>query len=348
MKKLFALVPLILLCLMPTASAGLIDAINGPDKPPIAVVVFTNKEVLDDSKLVSEIRSGLKTKFKEATNIAIYGDDQSKSSEFLEFIERVKTDPVNEKGIRVISNDALAQYGRETNSKYVILVVITHFNSVVYGNGDIKANISVIDVATKKHVEYLNWYKEGASWKSGAEYLLRKFISDFNWAAPAGAAGDKPAASQSEGKRPAVIVLLSDAILEKPELVEKIRTTVSTKFKVRDVPIYVDERPKSPEFLEFIGLVVSDSAKQQTFVLKKERMVEYGKNANSSPLIVIMINTVAKNGYYSYHLKADIYVIDPETNKYLSNVVYDTGDDVRRQDGVEFLLNKIQNDFVIP
>jgi len=347
MKKILVVL-ILLLGIMPVASASLLDAINAPDKSPISVVVFMNKQVFADSKAVTEIRDVLKEKFKYAKSVAIFGDDQAKSPEFLEFVEKVQTDPLNEKGIKGISFGALAQYGRTTKSNYIVLIVIAPFNSQGYGYGDIKAQVSVLDVASLKNVECLNWYKEGASWTSGAKDLIKKVASDFNWSPPTEVPGDKKTINQAGEKKPSVVVILPDIILEKPEFVEKVRKTVSEKFKVSNVPIYVDDKPKSPEFLEFIGKVETDSAKQQTFILKKERLVEYGKNTNSNPVVAIVVSAVSKGPGFSgfvYHLKEDIFVVDAESNLYLSNVVYDVGDEKSRKDGIDYLMDKLQNEF---
>ena len=201
MKKIL-LVLILLVGFNSTAWASLIDVVGAPDKAPISVVVFMNKQVFADSKAVTEIRDVLKEKFKYAKSVAIFGDDQAKSPEFLEFVEKVQTDPLNEKGIKGISFGALAQYGRTTKSNYIVLIVIAPFNSQSYGYGDIKAQVSVLDVASLKNVECLNWYKEGASWTSGAKDLIKKVASDFNWSPPAATPSDKKTINQVEEKKP--------------------------------------------------------------------------------------------------------------------------------------------------
>lgn len=293
----------------------------------------------------------MKEKFKYANSMAIYGDDQAKSPEFLEFVERVQTDPLNDKGIKVISLGALAQYGKATKSSYVVLIIITPFNSTQYGFGDIKAQVSVLDVASVRDVECLNWYYEDSNWTKGSKEVIKKIASDFNWSPSAEMAGDKRTNAQPEVKKPSVVVFLPDVVLEKPEFVEKVRKTVAEKFNVNSVPIYIDEKPKSPEFVNFISKVETDSAKQQAFVLRKERLVEYGKSTNSNPVVAIVISSVSRGpGFsgYTYHLKEDIFVVDPETNLYLSNVVYDNGDEKSRRDGIDLLMNKLQNEFKLP
>lgn len=313
----------------------------------ISVVFLANPAIVGDNKLVAEIRAALKEKFKQATSIVIYGDDQSKSPEFLEFIEKVQTDPNNEKGIRVISNVALADYGMATKSNYVILIRVSNCNYIIGSHTDMKAQVSVIDVASQNYVENRTWYKEETWWAQGTRYLIKKLAADFNWSPSMAAPNDNKTSTQEDEKKSSVVVFLPDVILEKTELVEQVRKTVSEKFKVSDVPIFIDDKPKSPEFLKFIGDVITDSAKQQAFVLKKERLVEYGRSTNSNPMTVILVKSDYRGGY-SYRLKEEIFVVDTDSNKYLANVIYDMGNDDNRRDGVNFLMDKLQNEFKLP
>ncbi len=110
-------------------------------------------------------------------------------------------------------------------------------------------------------------------------------------------------------------------------------------------PIYVDDKHKTSEFLKLIGKVGSDSAKQQTFILKKEPLVEYGKGTNSNTVISIVISQVGKGEGLSYHLKEDIFVVDSESDKYLANAVYGTIDDKKRPGGIDLLMKKLQDEF---
>ncbi|MBP2651058.1 MAG: hypothetical protein H6Q74_1883 [Firmicutes bacterium] len=353
MKKILVVL-ILLLCCLPSAIASLNDVNIKPDKSQIAVVLFMDKHILADGKTVAKIRNALNEKFKAANSVVIYGDDQAKSPEFLEFAEKVKTDPANEKDIRVVNIGELARYARSINSDYVMLITISPFN--VYDNFwsgirvDMKENVAVIDVASQKYVEYLSWYKEGTSpWMDdGAKDLINQLVANFYWTPP-NELSDNKSCNQVGESKPAVVVFMSDIILEKPELVEKVRKTISEKFQVSEVPINGDNKPKSPEFLELIGKVETNSAKQQTFILKKANLVDYGRATNSNPVIAIDISNVGAGDYdFNYHLKADIFVVDPGSNKYLSNVVFDTIDAKKRQDGLDFLMSKIQNEFMLP
>jgi hypothetical protein len=62
-----------------------------------SVVVFMDKRTLSDGKAIAQMRDVLKEKFKYAKSVEIYGDDQAKAPEFLEFAEKIKADPANEK-----------------------------------------------------------------------------------------------------------------------------------------------------------------------------------------------------------------------------------------------------------
>lgn len=354
MKKIL-IVLLLLFSVNLTALAAPDAVVNSTDQSQVAVVVFMDKRILQDSKAVAQTRDILKEKFKYANSLAIYGDDQAKSPEFLEFIEKTQTDPVNEKEIRTINMGALAKYGRDIKANYVVLITISpcniFYDSFAGVRIDLKEHVSVIDAQTSRYVESLNWYNEASNvYRLGSEArdLIKRFTTEFIWTPPANLETDKNMSIQPEEKKNSVVVFLPDIILEKAELVEKIRQIVSEKFNVSETPIYVDNKPKSSAFLNLIGKVGTDSAKQQTFVLKKEHLVEYGKATNSTPVIAIVISQVGKGEEFSYHLKEDIFVVDSESNKYLANVVYDTIDNKKRQEGIDLLLKKLQNEFKLP
>jgi hypothetical protein len=353
MKELLAIL-ILLISFNTIAWASPNDAVSPSNQSQISVVVFMNKKILEDSKAVAKIRDVLKQKFNYASSVVIYGDNQAKTPEFLEFTDKIQTDPANEKSIRTINIGDLSKYGEAVKSDYVILITISPCNAYMnFWSGiriDMKENISVIDVPSQKYVEYLNWYKEGSSpmQADGAKELINKLATDFLWSPPSEKL-DKNSTSQLEEKKSSVVVFLPDVILEKPDLVEKVKKSVSEKFNVSNVPVYVDDKPKSPEFMDLIGRVGTDSAKQQTFILKKESLVEYGKATNSNTVTAIVISNINfGDNDFSYRLKEDIFIVDTESNKYISNVVYDTGNKMKRQDGIDFLMNKIQNEFKLP
>lgn len=355
MKKILMLLFLLMFGTNSMAWANFNDMINSTNQSSIAVVVFMEKQIISDGKAVTRMRGVLNEKFKHAKNIAIYGDDQAKSPEFLEFIDNIKTDPANEKDIKSINIGELAKYGQAIKANHVVLITVTPCN--MYWNFwsgmriDTKASVSVIDVNTKKYVEFMNYYKEGngAFSSDGAQFLIKKIADEFNWSPPGDKSNNDRPFSALEDKKPAVVVFLPDIILEKPELVEKVRKSVAAKFTVKDIPIYIDDKSKSPEFLNLIGRVETDSAKQQTFILKKESLIEYGKAVNANPIAAIVISNVgAGDDDFNYRLKEDILVVDTENNKYLSNVVFDTVDKKKRQDGIDFLMSKLQTEFQLP
>ncbi|MDT8900781.1 hypothetical protein [Anaeroselena agilis] len=355
MKKVLALLFVLLIGFNSTALAKLGDFIRENIHTPMSVVVFMDKKIIADGRAVTEMRDVLREKFRYAKSIVIYGDDQAKSPEFLEFSDKIKTDPANEKEIKSIDIGELAKYGRAINTDYMILVTVADCN--VYWNYwsgirvDTRASVAVVDVNTQQYMTYMNYYKEGSDAFSadGAKALIKKVAAEFNWSPPAeNQNADKEAKVFGE-KKPAVVVFLPDVVLEKPELVEKVRKGIAAKFQASDVPIHIDDRKKGPEFLEFIGKVGTDSAKQKTFILKKERLVEYGKVVNANPVTAIVISNVGPgDDDFNYRLKEDIYVVDTESGKYLSNVVFDTVEKKKRQEGIEFLMNKLQAEFRLP
>ncbi len=346
MKRILAVLAL-LLGINLTAWAAPANFIDSNDQSSVSVVVFVEKKVLAETKTVTQIRADLKEKFKKA-KIAIYGDDQARSPEFLEFTEKIQTDPLNKQYEKAISIEALAQYGKATNANYIVLIVITPFNHASDCAGDMKASVSVIDVATAQYVECQTWYTEIGLWTTKTKELIKTIAANFNWSPSKAVPIAQNASNPAAEKRPSVIVILPDIILEKSDLVEMVRTTVANKFKIRDVPVYIDNRPKSPEFLSFIGGVNTDSAKEQTFILKKERLVNYGKSTGTNQVVAILIRKLGRDETftgYSFRLKEDIFVVDVEANKYIANAVYDTENEKSQKAGIEFLMNKLQNEF---
>jgi signal recognition particle receptor subunit beta len=127
---------------------------------------------------------------------------------------------------------------------------------------------------------------------------------------------------------------------------------VAAKFKVADVPVHLDNKPKTQGFVDLITKVEVDSAKQKTFILKKEHIVEYGKSTSADTVVAINFNTMASD--YSpfdfakfVNLNEDISVIDVETGKYVQNTVFGTGDTISRPKAIDRLLEKLTAEFML-
>ena len=354
MKKILVILTLFL-SMNSMAWASFNDKTISSNHSSTSVVVFMDNRTISDGKAVAQMRDVLKEKFKYAKSVEIYGDEQAKSPEFLEFAERIKADPANEKYIKVINIGEITKYGQSTKSDYVILITISPFNpNVDYRMFDMKGNVAVIDVTTQKYVDYANFYKEGIAYRDGsasrfaegAKDIVNQMAISFSWNPLVGESNNN-SVNQVRANNPSVVIFLPDSILERPDLVEIIRKTVSEKFHVSEVPIYADEKRKSPEFLDLIKTIETDSAKQQAFILKKENLVRYGKLINANPLVAIVISNVGVDGF-KYRLKADVFVVDTESSKYLSNVIFDTIDNKKRAEGIEFLMNKFKSGFELP
>jgi hypothetical protein len=346
--KNILVVMLLLLGFISIAGASPNNIVSSSDQSSVSVVVFMDNKVFADAKKMNEMRGVLKEKFGYANSIEIYGDNQAKTPAFLDFVEKLKTDPINEKGIKVINMDALSQYAKDMKSKYVVQIVISTFDGNEYGYFfDTEASVSVIDVDSRKYLDYRNWYRDSEiAWPHGAQDTMKKIAAEFNWFPPRDVTSDKTINYTDKGS--SVVVFISPYIQVKPDLVQKIRKTISEKFRESDVAVYIDDRPKSPEFLDLIGKVGTDSAKQQTFILRKDRLVEYGKSINSKTLTAIVISAANREGDYSFQLREEIFVVDIESNKYIANAVYDTDGYKKRQEGLEILMKKLQNEFKLP
>lgn len=348
MKKVTACLLFIVLFLQPVAWAAPLANWDFSTLPKISVVVFLNKFILSDEDAMKTIKSAINERFRFAS-IAYYGDDKAKSPEFLEFIEQVLTDPVNEKGVRAITRGNLLKYGSATNSAYIVLINVSAYNHYIYyvSEYDLKQHISVLDVAANKLVENVTWQAEGKRPYAAADYFTKMLKSEFTWKVLA--VSDKKEAAATEAPKPGVAVFMPDFVLAKTEAVDLLRKAVAAKFGVTSVPIYIDNKPKSPEFLDLISKVTSDSIKQQTFVLRREHLAQYGKDANINPVIAIKINATRKEPWSSYaRMQAEIFVVDANSGKYILNTVYDTGDTLPRERGMEYLMDKLKKEFKIP
>lgn len=348
LKKIVGLMLLLMIFLSSSAWAATTGQVSISEHPKVSVLVFLDKIILTDEKAMKVIRSAVSERFHQAT-IVYYGDNQAKAPEFLEFIEKVQTDSVNEKGIRAISRNDLIKYGKDTNSAYIILLMISSFDRYGQYNNiyDIKQHISVLDVAANKMIEDVAWHKEEVYEvyikRHLADYFMKVLETEFAWK-PSTTSPEEKETTFTEYQKPSVVVFLPDTILLKTESVELVRKTVSAKFRTTGVPIYIDNKPKSAAFLDLISKVESDSTKQRMFVLKKEHLVQYGKDTNTTPVISVNISVVKEDGY-SVLLKEDILVVDVESGKYVQNTVFDTAKTMSRPKGIEYLMKKLEEEF---
>lgn len=345
MRKLIVLIGVLLLLLGPAASAAPAGIAGPADAPKTTVVVFLNPYIQQSQKAFNIFRDGLREKFAKA-DIIYLNDGKAKSPAFLEFMEKVQTDPVNDKGIILVREEHLRKLGQDTVSRFVVLVNfrITGYNG--YGNFWSKLIVSAYDVDAAKPVAFDTWYKGELRWPSeGTEHYIKTLRSEFVWPVA------ELEAAKGEVVRPAVVLFLPDTILEMPELVKKMRDAVAGKFRVGSVPIYLDSTPKTADFLILANKVAVDSAQQNTFIVRKEYLAEYGKQTNSKPVIAVKLHYTEYD--YSiwaskpvYRFQQDILVVDPETNQYIASTTFDTGEKMGRSEGVDFLLDKLRNDFI--
>lgn len=347
-RKLLILVTFLILFLSPMATwAFPVDNVDFSYESKTTAVVFLNP-IFRNQTAFDIIKKGLSEKFSNA-DIIYVGDGQAKSPAFLEFMEKVQTDPVNDKGIILIKEEYLHKLGQDTKSKYIIVLNlgVTDYNR--YGDYWSKLLLTAYDVDEKRPIAIDIWRKGKTRRPSkGAEYYMTKLHNEFTWPITTTTAEAVP----DDSAKPAVIVFLPNEVLEHPELVQKIRTTVAGKFKVSSVPIYIDDNPKSLAFVELVNKVNADSAKQNTIIVRKEYLSEYGKQTKSSPVIAIKIGVVDQDvswtGTWAYRYNEEILVIDPATNTYLSSSAFDTESKQRTYESVNILMDKLQTQFIWP
>lgn len=313
------------------------------EQPKTTVVVVLDQEIVNNKKALPIIKNTLLEKFKKA-EILFVGDQQAKSPEFLEFMDKVKTDTVNEKGIRFVSIENMHRYGKETNSKFIVFVSINKYQEYEYLREffcDVKARVFILDVDSQKIVSNQVWYKEKSRWLSdAAEFLMKRITLELSWPPMNETVSSLASIGSDADKKMTAVVFVDEYVLAKQEVSDKIRKAIEEKFKITNVPIYLDVKPKSLPFLELETKVAFDSVKQSTFLLKKEHLVEYGKQVNANYVLAIKMSIIEESGW-NCRLQEDISIVNVDLNKYVSNSIYDTGKAVKRTEGVEMLLNKL-------
>jgi hypothetical protein len=353
MRKIFILVIFGLLFLnLGITRAAPIESATSTSQSKLTVVAYIDPLFQGNQKAFNIIKEGLRKKFGNADIVFLNGS-QDKSPAFLDFMDKIQTDPLNEKGLVVIKEGHLHKFGKDTNSKFVLLLNLGVTNRD-YEHYWTKLTLIAYDIDAAKPIAIDAWAKGGRGGArqatEGAEYYMTKLQNEFNW--PRTIATSQ-APINDKVRRPAVVVFLPDVILDTPEIVQKIRNNISSKFNVDDVPIYIDNMPKSPAFLDLINRVRDDSRKQGTIVARKEYLSEYGKRINANLVIPIIIS-LSSTGFDSwkskttYRFKEEILVIDPDTNQYISSTVYDTEKQMVRIECIDFLMNKMQKEFVLP
>lgn len=308
-------------------------------QPKTTVVVLLDQDILSNKKALPIIKNALIDKFKQA-DLLFIGDQQAKSPEFLELMDKIQTDTINEKGIQFINMEYLAKYGKEVNSKFISFVSFQSYS--IYGfYRDVKARVCVLDVNSGKIISNQVWYKEENEWISeAAEGLVKKIKSELTWPPINEVASPLVSVSSDGEKNMTAVVFVDESVLARQDISEKIRKALEEKFKLANVPIYLDTKPKSQPFLELETKVNYDSVKQSAFLLKKEHLVQYGKNVNANYVLAINFKIVEGFGWSS-RLQEDISLLDIDSNKYIANSIYDTGKVMKRAEGIDMLLNKL-------
>lgn len=97
-------------------------------EPRVTVLLFVEGAVRQYEENMKLILDGVKDKFKQA-EIIIHDDNKRKSPEYMDLIENVKTDPVNEQHIRSVSLQHIAKFARDINSRYIAVVNLSSWKT---------------------------------------------------------------------------------------------------------------------------------------------------------------------------------------------------------------------------
>lgn len=330
---------------------------NPPEKSNISVVVFLDKVFRDDNQSLEILKKGLNDRFNGA-NVAIYGDNSPKSPEFLEFIEKVQTDPANERGIRLIPAKYLYKYGDDTHASHVLLINIKSANSDIgfwssKRLARIKEDVTVFSVEPNKIVlnSVFDTGEKLLPFREAIQLSMLQLKKEFNWI---------PQPSQENEIKPvpanlvSILAFLPARIQVEPELYLKVKNAISEKVKNADITIYNDFQAKSPEYMEFIGKVITDSSMQRSFIIKKDHIVKYGKDSGYRAVVVFKLGITEEEEARGlsfgtvYRLKEDISVVSVESNKYIANYVFDNEKKMFLTTAVDNIMDKFKSEFNLP
>jgi hypothetical protein len=333
MKKAVIISLFCLFAFVSAAWAAPIASDVQPSSEELLVVVFANKFIQDDKQAMDLVRKTIRAKFGDA-NISIYGDQSTPA--FLDFIEKLQTDPANEGGIRAIGKTHLLDYGKAVNAKHIVLIDLFNMESDIdFWSGaklvEMMEDVTVFDVQSQKIIfNQVFGTEKKFTIRKDTELLMSKLQAEFKWTPLT--ANDKLV--DPGDKKVTVSVFLTNELLGYKDLLAKIKNAVNEKFKFANVYIYNDGQAKPPEYIEFIGRVTADSAKQRMMVITKDNLSQLGRDLGASHVILIKID----------RSREDISVVSIANGKYVASALY-VAEKMSVPETVEFLMNKLKNDF---
>ncbi len=333
-----------------TVLANPAESTSGEGK--VSVIVFLDKLYREDTKCMEILTKGLNDRFG-AGNIAIYGDSSAKSPAFMEFVEGVQTYPANERGIKVVPAKFFYKYGEDTNASHVLFVSIGS-GKFDYSGLDgrkktrVKTDITVFSVKDRKTIlnKIIDTGESVLPFREAAQRAADQLKTDFKWQ-PTDQEAVRPAPVNSI----AVVTFLPRDIMDEPEHFSAVTKAIAEKIRNADIVINGDYQSKSPEYKDFIGKVADDCAMQKSFVVKKEHLIKYGKDAGYRTVVVFRMYYSDRGsgfGGSEYRAKYDITVLAVESGKYVANFVFDTEKTVGLSKAVELLTNKFKTEFKMP
>ncbi|MDT8901619.1 hypothetical protein [Anaeroselena agilis] len=333
-----------------TASAN--PAEGAAEQGKVSVIVFLDKLYREDTKCMDIITKGLEKRFG-ADNVAIFGGSSAKSPAFMEFVESIQSYPANEKAVLVVPDKFFYKYGEDTGASHVVFVVIS---SGEYDRGGwdarqktrVKTDITVFSVKAKKVLmnKIVDTGEKLLPFRESIQLAADQLQSDFKWT-PADAEKIRPAPVNSIS----VLTFLPRAVMDKSELFSAVTKAITEKMRDADITNYGDYQSKSPEYMEFIVKVVDDSARQKALVVKKEHLLQFGKDSGYRTVVLFRMYYSDKGNSFggaTYRVKNDITVLSVDSGKYLGNFIFDTEKQVSLAEAIELLTAKFKAGFRMP
>jgi hypothetical protein len=152
----------------------------------ISVVTFLPREVIDKPELFSTVTKSIAEKIRNA-DIINYGDYQSKSPEYMEFIVKVSDDSAMQKAL-VVKKGHLIKYGKDAGYRTVVVfrMYISEKEAGFSTGYRVKDDISVLAVDSGKYVgNYVFDTEKKVSLSEAVEILMNKLKAEFKMPAEA-------------------------------------------------------------------------------------------------------------------------------------------------------------------
>lgn len=155
-------------------------------------------------------------------------------------------------------------------------------------------------------------------------------------------------AEQLDQEKIGVVVIPARLYRVNDQLLNQIQTSVYNQFNPQKYDVAIFGKTSTPPFSDFLERLKSDNTNNnQSFLLKKETAVKYGKDIQADKLICILITPEDANfsvGLFSAHWKFNsqmsIKAFDVNKSEYIFENTLITDKKTNEKEGLNLLLEK--------